>query len=783
MLHPLRKKIGDGLWNFIVSMMISFSLSIMWSRTFLSEGHAIPVLVRCAAILFVFTLVDRMPGRIWKPIFYIAVVCLGTGLAFFGTGPIYEMVQGCKALFLQWAFRPDIGAGSAVFYTAYYAEDLRNLFCLIICSLVYAQVAEDAFGTCVFMFVVFTALPYMLIQFPGYPVLPFSAVDGVRMAAPGAAGLVMVMGSRGGRRTGLLPLAALLTAAALFLAPAEGTVDKDLNRMAEQASWVGRDLFYTGENRDAFSLASTDYMPLKDRLGGSVRKTSDPVMQVTTDSRDHVYMKGSSCDTYTGFGWQDTLSDRGYLFLGPLNGANREKAFGKTQKMETSTVSVNVMMLRNASATIFSPHKIISFNGESDRMVLYFNQTGELYITRNLEKGDRYTVTCLTTDEDDAREYISAYPSENDSLWEQVCSEYLKVPESVSSLVNDITMDVIFGISDPLDRAVAIRDYLRNEYQYSLQTGTPDPDEDFVSWFLLKEKKGYCTYFASAMTIMCRIAGIPARYVIGYAFVPPEDGIKNLTTGDGHAWTEIYLEGFGWLTMDATASSGSGNSQRDEGRDPEKDEKWEVTASTNAPTEKPSGKENNNVENIEDFPGNDEHQTPKPTSTSNVTPTPAPGTESTPENKGDHTTDPPDSTEHQKTGNPSGIFVLMIIVLTLVVFIIVLCVMYHVTSPEYRASRKPEETAHIYYEEAFRICRVKYVDIQDYETWPEYAERIGKEEKNEKLIKAAADYQDSFYKKGHPSDVELAKGFYTEMWSGCGIGLKMKIFHKRLKSK
>ncbi len=781
MLHPLRKKIGDGLWNFTVSVMISFSLSFMWSRTFLSEGHAVPVLVRCAVILFVFALVDRMPGRIWKPIFYIAIVCVGAGLAFFGIGPVYEMVQGCKALFLQWAFRPDSWAGSTVFYTAYYAEDLRNLFCLIICSLVYAQVAEDAFGTCVFMFVVFTALPYMLIQFPQYPVLPFGAVEGVRMAAPGAAGLVMVMGSRGGRRTGLLPLAALLTAAALFLAPAEGTMDKDLNRLAERASWVGRDLFYTGENRDAFSLASTDYMPLKDRLGGSVRKTSEPVMQVSTDSGDYVYMKGSSCDTYTGFGWQDTLSDRGFLFMGPLNGANREKAFGKTQIMEKSPVSVNVMMLRDASATVFSPQRIISFNGESDRMVLYFNQTGELYITRNLEKGDRYQVTCMTPDEDDARAYLSAYTTENDSLWEQVCSDYLIVPEAVSPLVKDITMDVIFGISDPLERAVAIRNYLRNEYQYSLRTGTPDPDEDFVSWFLLKEKKGYCTYFASAMTIMCRMAGIPARYVIGYAFIPPEVGTANLTTGDGHAWTEIYLKGFGWLTMDATASSGNGNNQRDDGKENEKDDQWEVSSTTAGPDAASKVKENESEDNKEDQTGNDELQTPKPTPTASPTPEPRP--EGTPGNIDDHTTKPPDGTEQQQKGDQRSIIVLLIIAVVLAAVISVLTLLYRKTSPNIIASRNPDEASSVYYKEAFRICREKYGDIQVSETWPDYAERIRKEDSNEKLIRAAKDYQDSFYKKEHASDTEFAKQFYKEMWSECGIRLKMKLFIKRVKEK
>ncbi len=780
MLHPLRKKIGDGLWNFIVSVMIAFSLSMLWSRAFLSEGHAVYILLRCAVIVFVLAVMDQLPGRVWKPIFYTGIVCVGVGFAFFGIGPVFEMVQGCKAMFLQWALRPESSAGDPFFYAAYYAEDLRNLFCLIICILVYAQIAEDALGTCIFMFVVFTALPYMLIQFPNFPVLPFSAAEGLRMAAPGAAGLVMMMGSRGGRRAGLLPVAALLTASALFMAPAEGTVDPEISRMAEQVSWIGRDLFYTGENRSAFSFASTDYMPLKDRLGGSVKKTSDPVMQVTTDAKDHVYMKGSYCDTYTGFGWQDTLSDRGYLFKGPLSGANRDKVFGENQIMEADRVTIRVMMLRNASTTVFSPQRIVSFNGESERMVLYFNGTGELYITRELEKGDRYSIDCLLPGEDDARTYISNGAEANDSRWDEVCSQYLGVPECVSPVVKDMTMDIIFGINDPLERASAIRDYLIRKYPYSLETGVPDPDEDFVSWFLLKEKRGYCTYFASAMTIMCRIAGIPARYAVGYAFIPSDDGTVTLTTGDGHAWTEIYLKGFGWLTMDATGSQGSGNRRSDRSGDNKNNGQMDAHRNTPVPSTGPDDIEDENGSGTEDPSTISGQTTPSPSPT--ATPSQAPRPEMTPDNTDPRPTLVPGGNGPDQKDKEGNIFILIIIImLILAALISIILILYRMTSPDHKALRHPEEAAKIYYEEAFRICREKYGDIHSYETWPEYAERIQTEEEKGQMLSASKEYQDMFYKKDYQPHEDLARQFCMDMWSKCGLKIRIKLFLQRLK--
>ena len=65
-------------------------------------------------------------------------------------------------------------------------------------------------------------------------------------------------------------------------------------------------------------------------------------------------------------------------------------------------------------------------------------------------------------------------------------------------------------------------------------------------------KEGYCTYFASAMTVLCRMAGLPARYVEGFVAQPGADGFAYVTGKEAHAWTEVYFEGFGWVPFDPT---------------------------------------------------------------------------------------------------------------------------------------------------------------------------------------------------------------------------------------
>jgi hypothetical protein len=66
-------------------------------------------------------------------------------------------------------------------------------------------------------------------------------------------------------------------------------------------------------------------------------------------------------------------------------------------------------------------------------------------------------------------------------------------------------------------------------------------------------KRGFCTYYASAMVLMARSVGIPARLAVGYApgeFV--EAGVYQSTKKDAHAWAELYFPGYGWQIFEAT---------------------------------------------------------------------------------------------------------------------------------------------------------------------------------------------------------------------------------------
>lgn len=141
---------------------------------------------------------------------------------------------------------------------------------------------------------------------------------------------------------------------------------------------------------------------------------------------------------------------------------------------------------------------------------------------------------------------------------EKIRADYLEtnVPDSVIQYALKITK----GYTTPLEKAIALRNHLRNNFQYSLQVPDVPEGVDFVEHFL-DTKTGYCTYFASAMCMMARANGIPARYVEGFYVDVPDGGLDTfstvLVTGkSAHAWCEIYIDGIGWIPFDATPGMG-----------------------------------------------------------------------------------------------------------------------------------------------------------------------------------------------------------------------------------
>jgi hypothetical protein len=129
---------------------------------------------------------------------------------------------------------------------------------------------------------------------------------------------------------------------------------------------------------------------------------------------------------------------------------------------------------------------------------------------------------------------------------------YLQLPpldRRIKALADQITA----SSANAYDKAANIQRYLMAHYAYTLDlSGTHGQDP--LADFLFVRGAGHCEYFASAMTIMLRAEGIPARYVTGFS--PGEynniGGDYIIRESDAHAWVEVYFPGYGWITFDPT---------------------------------------------------------------------------------------------------------------------------------------------------------------------------------------------------------------------------------------
>ena len=97
--------------------------------------------------------------------------------------------------------------------------------------------------------------------------------------------------------------------------------------------------------------------------------------------------------------------------------------------------------------------------------------------------------------------------------------------------------------------------YIRQAAYYDLEAERAPAGEDFILYFLTQSRRGYCVHFASAATAMLQSLGVPARYVSGYLVEARPGEWTAVTDENAHAWTEVYVDGFGWTPLEVTGSA------------------------------------------------------------------------------------------------------------------------------------------------------------------------------------------------------------------------------------
>ena len=124
----------------------------------------------------------------------------------------------------------------------------------------------------------------------------------------------------------------------------------------------------------------------------------------------------------------------------------------------------------------------------------------------------------------------------------------------ISERTAALAESIVQGAPTDYDKAARLEHFLMNNYPYDLSVEPLPPDRDAVDYFLFEQQAGYCAHFATAMAVMARQVGLPARVAAGYlpGYIDTLTGARIVRAGDAHAWVEIHFQKHGWVAFDPT---------------------------------------------------------------------------------------------------------------------------------------------------------------------------------------------------------------------------------------
>lgn len=354
----------------------------------------------------------------------------------------------------------------------------------------------------------------------------------------------------------------------------------------------------THQDRVSAGESKIGYGNHDESLGGPFQQDATPVF--TWQGKERTYFRVETKDTYTGKGWIETDTGMSYQLS---NGKVENLWFDHKVATERRTVRVKVdkhygynHLMYPIGAETIQPKQAVSLemNGNTEQISPISEQAGEI---RNM---GNYTVTYNSPvyKLDELRKVKVRKNSEEYTFSDR----YMQLPDSLPERVRTLAIKLTQDHDNMFDKVKAVEDYLgSNAFTYETENVTiPKNDEDYVDQFLFETKMGYCDNFSSAMVVLLRSAGIPARWVKGYTSGEyKEAGNKNgniyeVTNNNAHSWVEVYFPEQGWVTFEPTKGftnpaeftssdtkdSGSDNSsspkkakQKEEKKQPQKEEK------------------------------------------------------------------------------------------------------------------------------------------------------------------------------------------------------------------
>ncbi|HYF74976.1 MAG TPA: transglutaminaseTgpA domain-containing protein [Candidatus Nitrosocosmicus sp.] len=315
--------------------------------------------------------------------------------------------------------------------------------------------------------------------------------------------------------------------------------DKIVSTFPFIANWRNdtKESFSYGFN-SRYSLNAAGYKGNK--LGGDVLLDEAVMMTVKTQGEETIYLRGAVKDRYSGNSWSKSRKDyKEYSpeYPIPINYGTGVPAYEKT---------LEITYKKLLTSTIFAPYSLYQVRHSSKK--IYIDADSEAYTPRMIMRDEPYTVTSRIPyiDTEKLRQ------SKASSLRPNEMRLYTALEQDVPERVKTLALQLTEGKNNAYDKAKAIESYLRKNYRYTLKPPKLPPRAEFSDHFLFEGREGYCTYFATSMSVLLRASGVPCRYVEGFVSRYAGAEERHVRGMDAHAWVEVYFDDYGWVTFEPT---------------------------------------------------------------------------------------------------------------------------------------------------------------------------------------------------------------------------------------
>jgi transglutaminase-like putative cysteine protease len=305
-----------------------------------------------------------------------------------------------------------------------------------------------------------------------------------------------------------------------------------------------------------YNLREVDRYDSSHPLSGPRNLSPEPVMSVSMAEPPpaRLYWRAQSLDYYDGTSWNNTAQIQVNLGVNATN--LQQPVYLARAEMQASFI------LFRGTDSVRTPSQPVRANlptrgtlselGGPDLELL------QLSLPVALLPGNRYLASGSLSLADVAqlRTARQTYP-------EAIANRYLQMPAQVPGRVKELALKVVSkaGAETAFDKALAIETFLRGYLEYDEKLEAPPAGVEASDYVLYTTRRAYCDYYSTAMIVMLRSLGVPARMAVGYAQgeVDPDNTTAQETTylvkaNDAHAWVEVFFPDYGWVEFEPTAN-------------------------------------------------------------------------------------------------------------------------------------------------------------------------------------------------------------------------------------